>query len=472
MTRHQLNAWLHAPVVTALLACCPAAAPAEGKLNATAAAPVAPDCARDGRRLQYQPAGALGGKAFLVAWSDGGRQADDPTADICCARVDATTGKPLDPAGIRVCAAGDVQEWPAVASDGAGFLVVWQDLRNGRDYDVYAARVDPGGKVLDADGFLVAGGPGNQARPAVAFADGRYFVAWMDARQYPVYGLYGARVDPEGKVLDAGGVALDIEDPGRIAKATPPATSWLGDRHYWWERLASRFNPAMASDGKTCLVTCLRDVHSNRTAGYALRVDPATGRAIGEPVKLSGEPRAAVAACATPDGWVVAFDQWMGGWTPSPRLAAVRLTPALEPKDAIPQRIERGAPEPAFLLDVQKVLADGESDYHQGKGHFAFWQAAAAWTGREVLVAMDFGWRKRRTPAEVHTAIVAARFDCARGGFDSAPPRVIASASTAAGTSVRRPVLAAGPSGRCLLIYESDAGIDRHTIQARILTCE
>ena len=207
------------------LLCQPAAALAQqAALEAGPAAAVAPDCARQNRQLQRQAACAVSDKICLVAWSDGTRTVEQPTADIYCARLDAS-GQTLDPAGIGVCRAADLQESPAVAFDGTNFLVVWQDLRSGTDYDIYAARISPRGKVLDPEGFAVIRRAGNQARPTVAFAAGNYLVAWMDARQYPVYGLYAARVSPAGEVLDADGRSLDSEDPrkSRSSRRRPRA---------------------------------------------------------------------------------------------------------------------------------------------------------------------------------------------------------------------------------------------------------
>ncbi|MGB2823235.1 MAG: hypothetical protein WBF17_19785, partial [Phycisphaerae bacterium] len=421
-------------------------------------------------RLQRQPACAFGKSVYLVAWCDGTRQVDKPTADVYCARIDAGTGKVLDPKGIRVCSAPDLQESPAVAFDGTDFLVTWQDLRGGRDYDIYAARVTERGEVLDPNGFPVVRRPGNQARPATAFAAGLYIVAWMDARQYPLYGLYAARVSSAGKVLDPTGRALDVEDPARIAKGTPPGKSWLGDRHYWWNRLFSRFHPAVASDGERCLVTCLRDVHSNRTTGHALLVDPAKCAPIGGPVDLSGEPRDRVAPCATPEGWAVAFDHWLSGWTPTPRLAVLRLKKSGGLIDTIPRRSGgRGEPPQEMLLDVHAALASGGGLYHQGKGHFAFWQTATAWNGRHVVVVMDYGWRTERKVNELNHAIICARFDWRGGRFVDEAPLLLASGSSARGTSVRNPALAAGPDGRTLVVYEDDGGVDRLVVTSRIL---
>ncbi len=446
------------------------AAESAGRIEALDALPVAADCQRDGRRLQRQAACAFGKDCYLVAWCDGTLQADRPTADIYAARIDPHSGKSLDPAGIRVCAAADLQERPAVAFDGTNFLVVWQDFRNGRDYDIYAARVSPQGRVLDPDGFPVIARAGNQARPAVAYSGGNYIVAWMDARQYPVYGLYAARVSPQGKVLDPEGRAIDIEDPLRVEKAMPPDKTWLGDRHYWWQGLSSRFQPCLASDGKICLVTWLRDVHANKTTGHAALVDPATLGLLAKPVTLSGEPRDRLAACSIPGGWAVAFDHWIGGWGYVARMAAVRLSREGQPREEIvDQPGRKHLLPPAPLLDVQKALADRAGDYQQGKGHFAFWQSGVACAGNQAVVVMDFGWRTPQKPNELNYAVVASRLSPRDGGFLDSPPLVLALGSMATGRCVRRPVIAAGPADSFFVVYENDMGIDRLGLEGRML---
>ncbi len=111
--------------------------PSTGR-EASAALAAAPRAVRDGRILQRQPAAAFGAGVYLVAWCDGSRQIDRPTADIYCARIEAKTGRTLDPQGIPICSAADLQEWPAVAFDGSNFLVVWQDFRDGKQYDIHA----------------------------------------------------------------------------------------------------------------------------------------------------------------------------------------------------------------------------------------------------------------------------------------------------------------------------------------------
>jgi len=187
-----------------------------------------------GTRRQMWPRAAWceGSKTWLVAWREG--LTNEGEADIWCGRVSAD-GKAVDPAGIRVTSAKHRQERPSVVSDGKGFLVVWEDFRNGKDWDVYAARVSSDGKVLDPEGVLVAGGKHNQCRPVVAFAGGNYLVAWQAFRGDGVPGdpgtgyiLFGARVSPEGKVLDAGGVLL--ADAGGKAHADNAVAAAAGNR--------------------------------------------------------------------------------------------------------------------------------------------------------------------------------------------------------------------------------------------------
>lgn len=168
--------------------------------------------AHEGRDA-YTPAVAFGGKQFLVAWQSGrlspGDLRNGPVhhGDIVGLRVDRT-GRPLDARPFVIGSAPHLRQRPRIASNGEMFLVVWQDFRNGRDWDVYAARVTAAGKVLDPGGVAVSAGPANQARPQVAW-DGRNFVvAWQDFRSGHWYGVYSTRVAASGAVLEKAGTRL------------------------------------------------------------------------------------------------------------------------------------------------------------------------------------------------------------------------------------------------------------------------
>ena len=151
----------------------------------------------------YLPAAAYGASTYLVAWQAGRVQ----QGDIAAVRLDAT-GKLLDPAPLAVARFPEEQERPRIAFGAGVFLVVWQDLRNGTDYDVYAARVTPDGSLPDGSGFLVSGGAHNQVEPHVAFDGQNFFVAWQDFRSASAYQIYGARITPQGTVLDPDGLQL------------------------------------------------------------------------------------------------------------------------------------------------------------------------------------------------------------------------------------------------------------------------
>ncbi len=154
-----------------------------------------------GSKDEMYPAAAFGGTNYLVVWQDYRNNA----YDIYGARVGAD-GSVLDPAGIGVSTATSPQEYPAVASDGVNFIVVWEDKRSG-SYDIYAARVSPGGSVLDPVGIPISTATGDQVHPAIAFDGTNCMVVWQDLRGIN-YDIYGARIAPDGTVLDAAGIAI------------------------------------------------------------------------------------------------------------------------------------------------------------------------------------------------------------------------------------------------------------------------
>ncbi|MFZ2095539.1 MAG: hypothetical protein WAV05_02765, partial [Anaerolineales bacterium] len=73
-------------------------------------------------------------------------------------RVDKS-GVILDPAGIIITDAVNWQHAPSIAFDGENYFVVWQDLRNDstrwNDPDIYGARVNKAGIVLDTAGIAI-----------------------------------------------------------------------------------------------------------------------------------------------------------------------------------------------------------------------------------------------------------------------------------------------------------------------------
>ncbi len=103
--------------------------------------------------------------------------------------------------GVAVTQASGDQRGPQIASDGAGgVIVVWQDLGNGTDSDIYAQRVSATGvPQWTADGVPVAQTPGGQFSPQIS-ADGvgGAIVAWSDLRNGVDLDVFAQRMNSAG----------------------------------------------------------------------------------------------------------------------------------------------------------------------------------------------------------------------------------------------------------------------------------
>ena len=88
----------------------------------------------------------------------------------------------LDQWGIAISTASDDQISPALAFDGTNYLVVWEDHRNyaiDRYPDIYGARVSPNGVVLDSEGIRISTASSFQKSPAVAFNGINYLACFI-----------------------------------------------------------------------------------------------------------------------------------------------------------------------------------------------------------------------------------------------------------------------------------------------------
>ena len=156
--------------------------------------------------FQQVPAVAFDGTNYLVVWVDG----RNDMRDIYGTRI-SQDGTVLDTDGIVISDAPDYQDYPAVAFDGSShYLVVWQDLRNGRHWDVYGARVSTDGVVEEPEGIEISLASFGQKNPRVAVdPSGDFLVVWNDRRNdMDSYDVYGARVGTDGVVLDVDGIPI------------------------------------------------------------------------------------------------------------------------------------------------------------------------------------------------------------------------------------------------------------------------
>lgn len=353
----------------------------------------------------YRPGAGFGKDVFLVVW-----QADRmQKGDLVACRINEK-GESLEAEPFVVSGAPDDQERPRVAFGKGVFLVVWQDLRNGKDYDVYAARVSPEGKVLEPKGLLIAGGKFNQSRPRLTFDGENFVVVWEDLRNGKNYKVFGARVSPAGKILDEGGSLL-AEAKG-MHRYMPAAASfgdgrtlvvWCGTK--FWVGRGTRAGSLFVRDGKV-------EKRNGSLEGIKDRNGSIGGGGRGgTPVDLA----------AGKDGFLVLWRNHR----PVGRTGG------------------GGRSNCALFMDKNGVWEKGKTLNLTGRTHVAM-DPAAAWDGAGFVAAWTEQPSVRRSYG-VYEKVVAARTDSkgkplsgtlAVSGTFKAPANRVAVASTGAGTTL------------------------------------
>jgi hypothetical protein len=165
--------------------------------------------------------GALSGTVFNVGSATGNQITSEATFDgtnfmavynnagnIYGARVDAS-GVLLDATGVAINSAADLQTVPDLACTASACLVVWQDRRNltTTSYDVYGALVTSAFAVTTND-IVVSNASRTQIIPAIALAGGQYFATWTDNRDGAFQRVTASRITSAGGVTDSSGILI------------------------------------------------------------------------------------------------------------------------------------------------------------------------------------------------------------------------------------------------------------------------
>ncbi|HMY18814.1 MAG TPA: hypothetical protein PKA58_20945, partial [Polyangium sp.] len=149
---------------------------------------------------QFAPSVAANGADWLVAWRDG--RPGPSLDDVYGARI-SSTGMVLDPMGIPINTAANVQYQTAVAADGTNWFVVWRDLGS---TEIRGSRVTTSGTVLDSAGVQISTGGGSV--PAIAYNGTNYLVSWTKPTNSN--DIFASRITPAGVVLDGGALAIPV----------------------------------------------------------------------------------------------------------------------------------------------------------------------------------------------------------------------------------------------------------------------
>jgi hypothetical protein len=166
-------------------------------------------------------------------------------------------GVPLAGDALRTLGFED-QRYVQIAAGGPGYLVVWEDQRTvlgpyvdagyenllGNQRDIYAARLDAAGNLLDPDPIVVCNLGRNQEKPQVAWNGSKWLVVFTSERPdwYFFQDILGVRIGRDGAVLDASPIAIrpQLDQPANNYGQTPSVLGRDGDFVVVWED----WNPA------------------------------------------------------------------------------------------------------------------------------------------------------------------------------------------------------------------------------------
>ncbi|TES89816.1 MAG: T9SS type A sorting domain-containing protein [Candidatus Cloacimonadota bacterium] len=163
------------------------------------------------------------GTNFLVVWEDIRK---DECSQIRGCRV-SQDGQILDKGGFTISLIEPYTFRPALAYDGINYLVVWQSQTPYTCMAINAARVTPSGEILDTSAILISDTYSTRkSKPVVASSGTNYLVVWSDVPSgYP--GIYGARVSPDGTLLDT----IPICTPTEFSKPEHPVVAFDGTNY-------------------------------------------------------------------------------------------------------------------------------------------------------------------------------------------------------------------------------------------------
>ncbi len=248
-----------------------------------------------------------GAGGAVVVWEDLRSSSD---FDIYAQRLGANGSAIWALNGVAVCTATLNQQAPQATSDGAGGVIItWHDVRTLSNWDIYAQRVDPAGNVLWlGDGKPVCTNVSNQFRPKlIDDASGGAFVVWEDFRNGAQYDIYAQRIDSNGnfywnldgiQLCGAGQnqVAVEIVSDGAGGAIATWEDNRTGLTDTFAQRLANsgtpqwavngvsltsgnggEYAPQIVSDGSNGAIITWHDTRSGNGDIYAQRVNYSGG---------------------------------------------------------------------------------------------------------------------------------------------------------------------------------------------------
>ncbi len=116
---------------------------------------------------------------------------------------------------------------PAAAFGEGQYLVAWQASRN-ESADILAVRLDSSGRLLDKRPIMISDARDCQEAVELAFGKGVFLAVWADLRNERDYDVLAARITPEGEVLEPQGILVS----GGAHNQCRPAVTFDGNNFF------------------------------------------------------------------------------------------------------------------------------------------------------------------------------------------------------------------------------------------------
>ena len=185
---------------------------------------------------QFAPRGVSDGVGgTVVIWEDFRTGKD---WDVYAQRLNVD-GIPLwTEDGVAICERKRDQRWLRMVRNEAHIIIAWTDQRAPGNWDVYAQIIDLSGKKLMLDGDApVCTDPADQSDIEIlSDGSGGAIIVWKDRRQHPdFHDLYVQRIDGKGQPMwELNGIPVFLSE---ALQSTPRLVSGGADSFYvvWWE---------------------------------------------------------------------------------------------------------------------------------------------------------------------------------------------------------------------------------------------
>jgi hypothetical protein len=138
-----------------------------------------------------------GAQGAVIVWED----SVNGNWDIYAQRINNSGVTLWTSGGVAVCTSSQNQVNPKIETDGSGsFYIVWQDRRNGSNYDIYCQKLNASGTVQwTANGIAASTAANSQINPKMAIDNtGAVILAWQHYNTGAGYDVYAQRINTAG----------------------------------------------------------------------------------------------------------------------------------------------------------------------------------------------------------------------------------------------------------------------------------